>query len=128
MNRSQQTYFINKGKFARKLEQLQLDIKPQTEKFIYSMKFTEKVIFNYAIPRKKYQSNSWLDRRLLRGYVGFVYHVNNLTQTNVCEMAQPAINTIPPDSVLKDGVFTCAPGTTPLIRYPFSGTLREGNR
>jgi serine/threonine protein kinase len=86
MNRAQQAYFLEQGKFSDSLADLGIGIKTQTENYDYSIRVTPSAVFNYAIPRKKD----------IKGYVGAVFPIPGneatgeiLTGAIACETQSP---------------------------------------
>ena len=69
MNKSQQSYFIEKHTFANSIEELGIGIKTKTLNYQYSIQTTPKAAFSYGIALKKPTSNG------IKSYVGAVFLV-----------------------------------------------------
>ena len=122
MNRAQQAYLLEYQEFTDSLQELGVGIKPQTEKYNYSIRATPLAVFHYATPRKKE----------LRGYVGAVFlTVGNqqtgelLTGAIACEgnwdwrsnwskIPRPAD---PP--IVRENGLECSPNTRDLSRSAY---------
>ncbi len=106
MNRAQQAYFIENNRLASKLNDLGINIKPETENYSYSIRMlSPTLIQNIAVPK----------RGNLKSYTGIVYvfqrKENNetLTMAVMCESRQPSRNA-PPRPLMKGNDAHCPAG------------------
>lgn len=135
INRAQQTYFVENQKFTENLQQLGVGIKYQEKNYNYSIRTTNKAVFNYALFRSdayklrtSYFGPFWWDYKeplQMKSYVGAVFAIppTNLdSQKNkkemttlaiVCEVIKP-VATIPSSPTLVKGVPTCGANTKDL--------------
>jgi hypothetical protein len=51
MNRSQQAYYLENGKFSDSLRKLELGFQPTSEQFVYSVRATTDAAFQYGTTR-----------------------------------------------------------------------------
>ncbi|MBD2692020.1 type IV pilin-like G/H family protein [Anabaena catenula] len=132
MNRGQQAYFLENGRFSKTMSKLGLGISEQTIFYNYSTIATSKAAFNYGIPRHEYpqyRKNIWLNFHIiitsrsmpLRTVVGAVFVVpvkeNNkikLTTISVRCESKFFTATLPARPILKDGVPICPEGTSTI--------------
>lgn len=112
MNRANQAYFLENNKFATKIEELELGIKPETENYIYKVvpqSGNTKSVMNIAQAKSEQ----------LKSYVGLVYltEVNGETITfaKLCETNQ-ALSKPPqmPRIAKKSEQIECPSGFTSL--------------
>ena len=116
MNRSQQAYHLEYGKFVtddnkKGWDKLGIGIKTETNNYKYSFRGGNKAVFNYGIAK----NNN------LKSYVGGVFVVSNNksqmhTHTIVCESDFPN-NTHPHDPVYYNGKIKCGEGTKEISKY-----------
>lgn len=116
MNRSQQAYYVENGKFVTQDSpkgwgNLGIGIKSETQNYSYSFQGTDKAVLNYG--KSKNQR--------LKSYVGGVFVVRDdrgdwITQSIICESNSPGqIHLAKP--LNKNGFLVCAPGTRNLSNY-----------
>ncbi|MGK7902616.1 MAG: type IV pilin-like G/H family protein [Hormoscilla sp.] len=112
MNRAQQAYFWEnkepdkKGKFAKEIGKLELDIPTDTKNYKYLLRASDSASFHYAIAKDKE----------LKGYAGAVFMVETASSETLaimCIAAEPG-QLIPAEPQMENGVPTCGTGTEPL--------------
>ncbi|MBD2692024.1 type IV pilin-like G/H family protein [Anabaena catenula] len=122
MNRGQQTYFLENGRFSKTISKLDLGIPEQTTKYNYSTIATSKAAFNYGIARRKYDSrdNSGFNfhSKPLITFVGAAFVVpvkenNKIKLTTIAVLCESKFFTAtrPANPILKNGVPVCPEGT-----------------
>ncbi|MBD2629330.1 type IV pilin-like G/H family protein [Trichormus variabilis] len=127
INRGQQAYFLENGRFSKTISQLDLGFSEQTKNYNYSTIATSKAAFNYGIPRHKYShlDNSWFNFRSkpFVTVVGAVFVVpvkeNNkikLTTISVICKSKEFTATLPARPILKNGVPVCPEGTVDITK------------
>jgi type IV pilus assembly protein PilA len=125
LNRGQQTYFFENGRFAKTISKLELGIPEQTTNYSYSTIVTSKAAFNYGIARHKYahHHNSGFNSHStpVITFVGAVFVVpvkeNNkieLTTISVICESKEFTATLPANPILKNGVPVCPEGTSAI--------------
>lgn len=120
INRAQQAYFLESGKFSPTINQLEIGIQEDTERYKYSTKITKNSAFNYGIAKLKYlDKNNFFDEKPLYSFVAAVFIVQDpkinekKTITIICQNDVPG--TIKPNNpTLKNGIPTCVEGTTDI--------------
>jgi type IV pilus assembly protein PilA len=107
LNRSQQAFYTQHGKFAGTLEELGLQNQP-TSYYQYQVKLP-----GDGTPRAIHYANSKYS--VLRSYSGTVALVQqgNVMQAILCEAEKPSAD-VAPDPTYSDASVTCADGTKPL--------------
>jgi type IV pilus assembly protein PilA len=124
MNRGQQSYLlVNKGIFAKSLNELDVNIKEQTSNYKYSIKVTKISAFNYADARLEYVRKGWFKKIPVIGYVGAIFIVpttknskNELTTlVIICQNKLPG-TTHSSDPIYQNGILRCGVGTIKLQR------------
>jgi type IV pilus assembly protein PilA len=117
VNRAQQAYFLEQGKFSDSFADLGIGKRTQTENYDYSMRVTPSAVFNYAIPRKK----------RMKGYVGAVFLIpgdeatgESSTKAIACETKSSWLSnwdvSRPGDPIVRGKVIECPPNTRDLSR------------
>ncbi len=117
VNRAQQAYFLEQGKFSDSFADLGIGKRTQTENYDYSMRVTPSAVFNYAIPRKK----------RMKGYVGAVFLIpgdeatgESLTKAIACEAKSSWLSnwyvSRPGDPIVRGNDIKCPPNTRELGR------------
>ncbi len=114
INQAQQKHFAEKQNFSKSIAALKLGIKTQSANYSYTTRATDKAAYSYGVS----------SRPSLRSYVGAVFVVfaaiapqrqqEKTTVAIVCRTASPGNRIAEP--VLRNGVPTCAPGTSPATR------------
>lgn len=117
MNRAQQAYFLENEKLTISLADLGIGMKPETENYSYSIRLTDKAVFNYGISRQQ----------KLKSYVGGVFvvpttHLNPnanpkemITVAIACESLRPG-TTKPAEPIYQKGQLACGEGTRNLAK------------
>ncbi|MBD2692023.1 type IV pilin-like G/H family protein [Anabaena catenula] len=131
LNRSQQAYFLENGRFSKTISKLDLGSLEQTMNnsinYNYSTIATSKAAFNYGIARHEYAQhhhNSWFNSHytssstLLITVVGAVFVVpvkenNKIKLTTIAVLCESKFFTAtrPANPILKNGVPVCPEGT-----------------
>jgi hypothetical protein len=97
MNRAQQNYYLKFNKFARTIDQLEMEMKSEDENYRYriSMGRRTRSVIHTATAKKPG----------MKSYTGIVFLQNNqgelLTQTNICETVKPATKAPAPPKIPK---------------------------
>lgn len=112
LNRGQQAYYIEKGKFSNSIPALGVGIQTSTVNYQYSTKTTTRAAFNYGIPKNN----------VLKINVGGVFAIpdkkvgsktgkdNITTQAILCEAKSAGIPK-PADPTYQNGVMGCGAET-----------------
>jgi type IV pilus assembly protein PilA len=107
MNKAQQSYGAENGKFTSSIANLGIGIKPETANYQYSISTENKAVFNYGVSRNA----------SLRSFVGGVFFIRDtkelemifavaiLCQTNAASMTKPA------NPTNKNGTVACGANT-----------------
>lgn len=115
MNRAQQAYYLERGRFSRTIPELGLGIRTETENYLYR-------VFTYA-DRKRATMTAGVPRKAgLKSYIGFVNVARNsnneeITIATVCESVEPKplLPKLPATVPARAGV-ACPSGFVPLNR------------
>ncbi|XHX76636.1 MAG: type IV pilin-like G/H family protein [Stenomitos frigidus ULC029] len=129
MNRAQERYFLEKGKFSGSLNQLGLGFQPQSAQFVYSVRATADAAFQYGTTRSdcrlcKASFYNWLPPAQgkcfsdfcakpihckSQSYAGVTYvkQVANkiATQSVLCEAKEP--RTVQLNPIYRNGIVDC---------------------
>ncbi|MEW6495543.1 MAG: type IV pilin-like G/H family protein, partial [Cyanobacteriota bacterium] len=117
MNRAQEGYLLEYEKFTDSFSDLGIGMKSQTENYSYSIRVTDKAVFNYGVSRQK----------KLKSYVGgvFVVPATNFdpnadrkemtTVAIACEAVHPG-TTKPVEPTLQNGQPACGASTRNFYR------------
>ncbi|MBD2293494.1 type IV pilin-like G/H family protein [Anabaena sphaerica FACHB-251] len=118
MNRAQQSYFIESdGKFSNSWSKLGVGIPEKTTNYSYYTKVTTNAVFNYGIARREYVEDGWFNKKPLKSVIGGVFVISNAKKSEKTTLSVVCVSEkigmiIPPQPILKNGVPTCAIGTT----------------
>jgi type IV pilus assembly protein PilA len=131
INRAQQAYFAENTVFAKEVNDLNIGIKTQTDRFNYSIALTKTAAFSYAIPRPDASRTvsfgllQWKQKIELKAYVGGVFSVPAIPGTPktdrpqlttvfiVCEANSSGTN-LPSNPVFQNGVPVCGSNTVQI--------------
>ncbi|MBD2692019.1 type IV pilin-like G/H family protein [Anabaena catenula] len=128
INKAQQAYFLENGRFSKTISKLDLGILEQTINYNYSTIATSKAAFNYGIAKHEfgqYHHKIWLNFHYtlthsspLITFVGAVFVVpvkenNKIKLTTIAVLCESKFFTAtrPANPILKNGVPVCPEGT-----------------
>ncbi|BAZ32895.1 general secretion pathway protein H [Cylindrospermum sp. NIES-4074] len=110
MNRAQQAYFLENGKFASTISELQLGIKSETTNYSYSV--------NVINPKRSVRLTAKAKNSGIKSYTGAVFVQNakeSFTIAGVCETNAPS-QTPPSMPQFVKGIIRCPAGSQSLAR------------
>ncbi|MEK0179040.1 MAG: general secretion pathway protein GspH [Oscillatoriales cyanobacterium] len=109
INKAQQAYFAEESVFRTSVEALGLGLKTETANYKYSLRATQKAVFNYGVSKQKE----------LKSYVGGVFVVSvkdgSSTRRILCQADSPG--TIKPaEPTYENGEVVCGKGTIEVTK------------
>ncbi|MGK7889457.1 MAG: WG repeat-containing protein, partial [Leptolyngbyaceae cyanobacterium] len=109
LNRAQQAYYLERGRFSSNLNNLETGINSEAQHYIYSID---------TVNQAQVQITATAQRSRLRSYIGIVWvdqmdDGNSTTRAMLCETNQPTTNP-PSPSQFSTGGPECPAGTHPL--------------
>lgn len=115
MAKAQMAAYLEHNTFAKTWDRLGISLKPETQRYQYSMEVTEKATFNYGVPKSEQFKSA-----VSAVFVNPVSGIDPLTQEPaqqtlfiLCEATTPGI-VKPEKPIYQKGKLLCGKGTAPL--------------